>query len=155
MEAHQANGTWELTPLPEGHKITGSCWVFIIKCNENGTIDKYKARLVAQGFTQMPGVNYDQTFSPATHLATLHIILVKSVLNGEHLKTIDISNTYLNGKIEDKYEVYMCQPEGYEEQGPNSEKWVCQRQDKQPPTQLWISLGDKQQLWNVELNLYM
>ena len=90
MDAHQVNGTWELTQLPEGRKTIGSQWVFIIKRNSDGTIDRYKARLVAQGFTQMPGVDYDQTFSPTTRLSALRTILVKAAFNGEFIETIDI-----------------------------------------------------------------
>ena len=71
MLAHIANSTWDLVELPENRKVIGSRWVFIVKRKADGSIDKYKARLVAQGFTQMPGVDYDQTFSPATRLATL------------------------------------------------------------------------------------
>ena len=108
MDAHISNSTWELIKLPEGCKVIGSHWVLIVKCNADGSIDKYKAHLIAQGFTQMSSVDYNQTFSLATHLATLHIILIKSTLNGEHIETIDISNAYLNGKVKSQYKVYMC-----------------------------------------------
>ena len=73
----------------------------------------------------MPGVDYDQTFSPTTQLSALRTILVKAAFNGEFIETIDVSNAYLNGKIESQYEVYMRQPEGFEQRGPNSENWVC------------------------------
>ena len=59
MDAHTINSTWELIKLPEDRKVIGSQWVFIVKRNSDGSIDKYKARLVAQGFTQMPGIDYD------------------------------------------------------------------------------------------------
>jgi hypothetical protein len=71
MNTHETNGTWELAELPEGRKVIGSRWVFIIKRKADGTIDKYKARLVAQGFSQMPGVDYNQTFSPTVQLSAL------------------------------------------------------------------------------------
>ncbi|KAJ2911394.1 hypothetical protein MD484_g9021, partial [Candolleomyces efflorescens] len=98
MDAHEENGTWKLVPLPDGRKV---------------------------GYSQMPGVDFDQTFSPTACLAALRVIFAKICANGEYLESIDISNAYLNGKFEDKYEVYMWQPQGYEEKGPNGEKWVC------------------------------
>lgn len=115
MMAHVDNGTWDLVELPKDCGVIGSHWVFIIKCNADGSINKYKAHLVAQGFTQMPGVDYDQTFSPVTRLATLRIVLVKCALNGKYIETIDILNAYLNGKIKKEYEVYMHQPPGFKQ----------------------------------------
>lgn len=145
MDAHVANGTWELVELPEGRKVIGSRWVFIVKRNADGSIDKYKARLVAQGFTQMPGVDYDQTFSPATRLATLRIILVKAAFNGEYIESIDVSNAYLNGEIEDEYEVFMRQPQGYEQRGPDGQKWVCRLRKG------LYGLKQSGRLWNQKL----
>jgi hypothetical protein len=145
MLAHISNGTWDLVELPEDRKVIGSRWVFIVKRNADGSIDKYKARLVAQGFTQMPGVDYDQTFSPATRLATLRVVLVKAALNGEYIETIDISNAYLNGEIEKEYEVYMRQPPGFEQRGPNGEKWVCRLRKG------LYGLKQSGRLWNQKL----
>ena len=125
MNAHETNGTWELAELPEGRKVIGSRWVFIIKRKADGTIDKYKARLVAQGFSQMPGVDYDQTFSPTVRLSALRVILAQICREGEFLESIDISNAYLNGKMEDKYQVFMRQAEGYEVISPQGKKMVC------------------------------
>ena len=147
MDAHKANGTWELTELPEGRKVIGSRWVFIIKRNSDGTIDRYKARLVAQGFTQMPGVDYDQTFSPTTRLSALRTILVKAAFNGEFIETIDVSNAYLNGEIESQYEVYMRQPEGFQQRGPNGENWVCRLKKG------LYGLKQSGRLWNQKLTV--
>ena len=71
MDALIANGTWELVKLPKGCKEIGSQWVFLIKCKADGTIEQYKACLVAKGYSQIPGINYDQVFSPATCLTSL------------------------------------------------------------------------------------
>lgn len=147
MEAHQANGTWELTQLPEGRKTIGSRWVFIVKRNSDGTIDCYKACLVAQGFTQTPGVDYNQTFSPTTHLSALRTILAKAALNGEFIETINISNTYLNREIEKQHNIFMRQPEEFEQQDTNREKWVCQLKKG------LYSLKQSRCLWNHKLTL--
>ena len=58
------NGTWELVKLPEGQKVIGCKWVFRVKANDKGGVDCFKGRLVAQGFTQKPGIDYEEVFSP-------------------------------------------------------------------------------------------
>ncbi len=63
-------GTWTTVPKPAGKNIVGSKWVFHIKCKADGTIKKYKARLVVRGFTQKFGINYFDTFSPVVRLAS-------------------------------------------------------------------------------------
>ncbi|KAJ3535136.1 hypothetical protein NMY22_g6623 [Coprinellus aureogranulatus] len=108
MDAHETNGTWELVELLEGQKVIGS-----------------HARLVAQGYSQMPGVDYDQTFSPAVRLAALRVVLAQVAAQDGTSSLPTCQNAYLNGVMEDKYEVYMGQAEGYEVKGPNGKKWVC------------------------------
>lgn len=64
IQALVENGTFELVELPEGAKAIGSRWVFKVKRNADGSIERYKARLVAQGFSQRPGSDYHETFAP-------------------------------------------------------------------------------------------
>ena len=111
IDALTTNGTWELVQLPEDCKAIGSCWVFLIKRKSDGTIDRYKARLVAKGFAQAPGIDYDEVFAPTTRLASLRAILAQAAINGDHIESIDIANAYLNGEIEEEFEVFMTQPE--------------------------------------------
>ncbi|KAG8955677.1 hypothetical protein FRC04_007668 [Tulasnella sp. 424] len=125
VEALRENGTWDLVELPKGRKAIGSRWVFLIKRKSDGTIERYKGRLVAKGFAQAPGVDFDQVFAPTARLAALRTILAQAALAGEHIASLDISNAYLNGDLEKEYEVYMKQPEGFTESGPNGEEWVC------------------------------
>jgi hypothetical protein len=113
MQAHLDNGTWELIKLPAGQKAIGSKWVFKIKHNANGSIERYKVRLVAQGFSQCPGVNFTETFVPTTKWAALRSIFALAAFKDLELESVDISNAYLNGKLKD-VEVYMKQPEGFE-----------------------------------------
>ena len=59
-----SNCTWELVPPPKGKNIVGSRWVFKVKHNANGTVERFKARVVAQGYSQSHGVDYQEIFSP-------------------------------------------------------------------------------------------
>jgi hypothetical protein len=113
MQAHLDNGTWELVKVPAGQKAIGSKWVFKIKRNANGSIECYKARLVAHGFSQSPGIDFTETFAPTTKWAALHSIFALAAFEDLELESVDISNAYLNGELKD-VEVYMKQPEGFE-----------------------------------------
>jgi hypothetical protein len=120
MEAHIKNGTWELVKLLPSHKPIGSWWVFKVKRNADGSVECYKARLIAKGFSQCPGVDFDETFSPTTKWAALRVIFALAALEDWELKSIDIFNAYLNGKLKN-IEVYMRQPEGFAEK---DDAWV-------------------------------
>ncbi|XP_071729436.1 uncharacterized mitochondrial protein AtMg00820-like [Rutidosis leptorrhynchoides] len=81
MRALKLNNTWDLVPRPLNTNVVGSKWVFRTKFLANGSIDKFKARLVAQGFTQVPGIDYSATFSHVVKASTVRIILSLAVLN--------------------------------------------------------------------------
>jgi hypothetical protein len=74
-----SNGIWELVPRPQGSNIVIGKWVFMDKLHANGTLDRYKAHWVLRGFTQRPGVDYNETFSPVVKLATVHTVLATAV----------------------------------------------------------------------------
>ncbi len=111
------NGTWELVKLPAGKKAIGSRWVFRIKRNADGSIERYKGRLVAQGFSQRPGIDYEETFAPTPRWNAIRAILALAALEDLELVSVDISNAFLNGTIEE--EVYMRQPEGFQSGTPD------------------------------------
>ena len=112
---------WELVELPDGRKPVGSRWVFKVKRNEHGEVERYKARLVAQGFTQVKGADYDETFSPVARLESLRTLVALSVQKGLQLHQVDITTAFLNGILEE--EVYMHQPEVFVSKG--QEHLVC------------------------------
>ena len=116
------NGTWELAKLPPGEKAIGSRWVFHIKLKSDGSLEKYKSHLVAKGYTQWPGIDYDEVFAPTTRWAALQAILAQGALQGAYIESIDISNTYLNRVLDDNTQIYMQQPEGYHQ---GDADWVC------------------------------
>ncbi|KAG8857839.1 hypothetical protein FRB96_005558 [Tulasnella sp. 330] len=117
MKAHMENGTWELVKLPGDRKAIGSRWVFKIKRDAEGNIDRYKARLVAQGFSQRPGQDFhiNEIFAPTTHMSSIHAILAIAALNDWEIDSVDISNAYLNGELTEDTSVYMKQPEGFQQ----------------------------------------
>jgi hypothetical protein len=94
MQAHIENSTWELVKLLPGRKAIGSKWVFKVKRNANSSVKRYKARLVAQGFSQRPSIDFDKTFAPTAKWAALCTIFALTALKDWELKSIDISNTY-------------------------------------------------------------
>ncbi len=101
MHSLQSNNVWELVELPEGRKAVGSRWVFKVKRNEHGKVERYKARLVAQGFTRVKGADYDETFSPVARLESLRTL----VAVGLQLYQVDITTAFLNGVLQE--EVYI------------------------------------------------
>jgi hypothetical protein len=80
------NGTFELVQLPPGHKAIGSRWVFKVKKNADGTIERLKGRVVAQGYSQRPGFDFTETFAPTPKWAALHAILALAALEDLHLE---------------------------------------------------------------------
>ncbi|CAA7266308.1 unnamed protein product [Cyclocybe aegerita] len=107
--------TWEETDLPEGRTAIGSRWVFDKKHDEHGNVIKYKARIVAQGFSQKPGTDYsnDGTFAPVMRFETLRTGLGLAAINGWDLRQFDVKGAYLNGYLEE--EIYMRQPPGFDD----------------------------------------
>lgn len=106
------NNTWTLVNLPPNRKAIGCKWVFRIKDNPDGTINKYKARLVSKGFHQQHGFDFHETFSPVVKPVTICIILTLALTHNWTIQQIDVNNAFLNGLLQE--EVYMVQPPGFE-----------------------------------------
>ncbi|KAK9073343.1 hypothetical protein SSX86_007667 [Deinandra increscens subsp. villosa] len=111
MSALRANKTWVLVPRPYSENVVGAKWIFRIKYRPDGTIDRHKARLVAQGFTQIPGLDFSHTFSPVVKAATIRIVLSLAVVNNWPLHQLDVKNAFLNGNLSET--IYMEQPPGF------------------------------------------
>ncbi|KAM0042350.1 putative RNA-directed DNA polymerase [Helianthus debilis subsp. tardiflorus] len=102
--------TWELVP-PSQHKPNGCKWVFRVKRHPDGSIDKYKARLVAKSFLQEYGKDYFETFSFLTKPVTIRTILTIALSQSWPIRQLDVNNAFLHGTLHE--DVYMTQPPGY------------------------------------------
>src|ERR1700678_3000813 len=109
----KAAGTWEIVDAPKGVNVVGSKWVFRAKKDAAGNVIRYKARLVAQGFSQVPGVDYFDMFVPVAKLASIRAVLAIAAAEDLEMHQIDIKGTYLNGTLTDREIIYMQQPPGY------------------------------------------
>jgi len=121
IENHKENGTWELVMLPKSlPNVVGSKLVFTVKVDGSGSIVKRKARLVAQGYTQVYGVDYWETFCPVIRRESLRVMFAIAVSNGWVIEQMDVVAAYLNGGLQET--VFMSQPEGFASDDPNQ---VC------------------------------
>ena len=105
-------GVWkEKTTLPEGQKLVGCRWVFTYKFNSDGSIAKYKARLVARGFSQIEGEHYDETYSPVVQQDSFRMFLIVAAIKGLKVRHGDVTAAYLAAKLDKQ--IFMKLPDGY------------------------------------------
>lgn len=112
-EALTQNKTWQLVPPSSNNNLIGCKWVNRIKKHAYGTVERYKAQLVAKGFKQRYDIDYEHTFSHVVKDATIRVILSVSVSQGWILRQLYIKNVSLHGILEE--EVYMKQPPRFED----------------------------------------
>ena len=115
-------GTWRLVKRTPNTNVVDSKWVLRIKKNSASEIDKYKARLVARGFTQIYGVDYYETYAPVARLTSFRLLLAIATRNGWTVDNFDFNSAYLNSKLADDEVVYIKQPPDYETKDRNN--WV-------------------------------
>ena len=121
IQALKKNDTWDLVPRPINHNMVGCRWIFKTKLRVNGSIERHKARLVAKGFSQIHGLDFEDTFSPVVRPATIWIILSIAVTSGLPLHQLDVKNVFFHGHLSE--EVYMEQPPCYID--PQFPQHVC------------------------------
>jgi hypothetical protein len=136
--------TWILVPRPPSKNIVGGKWIFKTKHRPDGSFEKYKARLVARGFTQRHGIDYDDTFSPVVKPSTIRMVLSIAVSRGWALHQVDVSNACLHGFLSE--DVYMQQPPGFDD--PRYPSHACKLQHslyglKQSPRAWYARLSDR------------
>jgi hypothetical protein len=111
------NNTWNLMKLPNDAHAIGSKWVYKRKYNSDGTVERYKARVVAKGYAQKEGIDYHETFAPVMKYKSLRIILALANSMDYEIKQLDVVTAFLNAPI--KEDVYMTQPQGFQKGSAN------------------------------------
>jgi hypothetical protein len=114
------NGTWELGKLPEGAKALPMKWLYRIKRDTQGNVERYKARLVAKGYLQREGIDFEEVYAPVSKHTTLRAFSAVVAERDLVLHHLDVKTAFLNGEL--KEEIYMQQAQGYKEGGP---EMVC------------------------------
>ncbi|GMJ15208.1 cysteine-rich RLK (RECEPTOR-like protein kinase) 8 [Hibiscus trionum] len=140
IQALEINNTWSLVPLPSGKVPIGCKWVFRVKYNSSGAVERYKARLVAKGYNQKAGVDYTETFSPVAKMVTVRTILALAAAHCWPLYQMDVYNAFLQGDLQE--EVYMELPPGFRSQG---ESRVCRLRKS------LYGLKQASRQWNMKL----
>ena len=121
FESLLKNKTWELVPRPSDQKVIGCRWVYKTKRGIDGSITRHKARLVARGYSQTEGIDYDEVFAPVAHSSTIRTLLSFANSNDLEIHQLDVKTAFLHGVLD--CDLYMEQPEGYvDEEHPN---YVC------------------------------
>ncbi|EOY16575.1 Uncharacterized protein TCM_035373 [Theobroma cacao] len=121
MEMIKKNGTWVLVNRPLDQNIIGVKWIFKTKLNAEGTVNKYKARLVVKGYSQVYGVDYWETFALVVRHDTIRLLTAVAAREGWKIWHMDVKSAFLNGTLSE--DILIEQPEGFVELG--KERKVC------------------------------
>ncbi|KAH0604712.1 uncharacterized protein H6S33_006380 [Morchella sextelata] len=135
--------TWDIVNRPTNRAVVKGKWVFKVKHNADGTIERYKARYVAKGFTQVQYQDYDETFAPVARYDSLRLLLALAAHNGWIPQQMDVKSAFLYGVL--KEEIYMELPEGYRQDNKVCKLRKCIYGLKQSPREWYACLADSLQ----------
>ncbi|CAI7801009.1 unnamed protein product [Closterium sp. NIES-53] len=141
LKSIEENGTWELVELSEGRKAIMSKWLFKIKSDADGKIERYKSRLVVKGYQQKEKVDYKELFAPVVKPTTLRTLLAGAAIKGWMVKQMDVTTAFLNDILEE--EIFMAQPEGFDD--GSGRVWKLKKALyglKQAPRQWYLKLRE-------------
>jgi hypothetical protein len=138
------NNIWSLVPLPKGRKPISYKWVFKIKHGVDGEVERCKGKLVARGFSQTFGVDYNETFAPVANFMSIRCVLALAAIEDMEIHQMDVKTAFLNGDLEE--EIYMEQPEGFTQEG---EHLVCKLHKS------LYGLKQSPRAWNQKLDAFL
>jgi hypothetical protein len=124
--------------LPLGRNAISNKWVFKVKAKLDVSVDRFKERLVAQGFSQRAWVEYSETFSPVVKLSTIRTVLAIAAKRNMHMHSADIETAFLNGDLQD--EIYMRQPKGAEDGTPRVMRLMKSIHELKHASRKWYKL---------------
>ena len=105
------NNVWDVVPILKNKLVVSSRWLYKVKKVVDGSVEKHKASFVARGFSQVEGIDYDETFPPVARYSSIKSMFSLLARMGWKIHQMDVKTTFLNGQIEE--EVYIEQPEGF------------------------------------------
>lgn len=138
IEALKENHVWDVVLRPQNRKVIGGKWVFKAKGNAEGDVERFKARYVAQGFSQIQGLDYDKLFAPVARYDSVRLLLAISAHNKWMPRQLDIKTAFLYGVL--KEEVYMELPEGHKVENCVAKLNRCIYGLKQSPREWYFRL---------------
>lgn len=136
------NETWDLVDLPEGAKAIGLKWIFKIKRNSDGSINKYKSRLVVKVYIQRHGIYFEEVFAPVARIETIRFIIALAATNGWEIHHLDVKTAFLHGDL--KETVFVSQPEGFKVKGSEDKVYKLNK--------ALYGLRQAPRAWNEKLN---
>ena len=143
LQSLRDNHVFTECKLPPGRRTVRTKWIYKVKRDKNGNISKYKARLVAQGFTQIEGLDFNETYSPVARFTSIRTLLALSAILGYHVHQMDVETAFLNGEL--KEEIYVVPPEG----------WPVQEGNVLRVNKALYGLKQSSRQWNENLNTFL
>ena len=145
FNALMENDTWQLVPPPENKNMVGSRWVSKVKRNADGSVERFKARLVAQGYSQAEGIDYHEVFSPVVRSTSVRLLLALANTLDWDIHQMNVKTAFLQGDLTE--DIYMKQPEGY--RSKEHPDYVCKLNKS------LYGLKQSARCWNSALDSYL